>query len=150
MTETSAFSKLLSTPMGDAKKPKPKPEGTYQFLITGFERGQSAKKKTDFIEFGLQFVQAAEDVNGADLLAALQGKELSDARTTTQFYITGDALYRLQEFLLLVLGEASKGRPMSQLIPECSNRTVWGLVHHEPNERDPESPYMRVDKFIAR
>ena len=69
------FASILDRPSGDTEKPKPLPVGTYSAMVKGLpEEGKSSQKKTPFVKFTLQLLQAADDVDPEALAENLKGK----------------------------------------------------------------------------
>lgn len=90
------FASLLDAAPTEINRPKPLPIGTYLCVVSGQpEYGTSSKKGTPFVQFTLRPIAAEADVDEEDL-AALGGIEGKTLRNT--FYITEDAVYRLDEF----------------------------------------------------
>jgi hypothetical protein len=107
MAKEATFSSILDAPASESVRPPALPAGTYLAVIKGLpQRGQSAKKKTDFIEYTLLAMGPYTNAEGecdvdADELKAFEevsgpvkGKELK--RT---FYMTEKSAYRHKEFL---------------------------------------------------
>jgi hypothetical protein len=114
------------------------PVGTYLCVVQGLPRfDKSSKKQTDFVEFTLQPIQAAEDVD-QEALAEMGG--LRSIRHT--FYITEDAAWRLKEFLDHC-GIDLDGKSLRQGIDETPNSQVLVSLSHEASQ-DGTAKYARV------
>src|SRR5215469_10377683 len=126
----AAFSDILDREMGDSvDRPKPLPVGSYVCIVKGLpEQGESEKKKTPFVEFTLQVIQAGPDVDEEALqefLARKDGsvKSLQEQTIRATFYTTEDALWRLQKFLLEDL-KIEGNRKISLMINDSPGRQV--------------------------
>lgn len=138
------FSALLSKTADEVVKPPPMPGGTYLTMITGHEFGQSSQKKTDFIQFNLRYVEAAEDVDEDEL------KEIpnfTERKGQVKFYLTEDALWRLTEFLQEHVGIEGSGRAINEMIPETMNQPVGVYVTQQLNAEKGET-YSVVDRTL--
>lgn len=89
------FASILDEAPTEVIRPKPMPNGTYLWVIQNRRYDKSTKKKTDFVEFELACLQPFDDVSIAELeaMGGVDGK----IRTLT-FYLTPEAVYRLDEF----------------------------------------------------
>ena len=89
------FASILDEAPTEVNRPKPLPEGTYLCVVGQPEDGKSSKKGTPFVKFPLKPISALDDVDSEALeeVGGLEAKNLS-----TTFYITADAVYRLDEF----------------------------------------------------
>ena len=91
------FKDILSRNSEENVKPQPLPEGNFVGNIKDWKFGQSAKKKTDFIEFIVEPTDVGEDVD-MDALAAAGGLDKKKVRLT--FYVTEDSAFRVSDFLV--------------------------------------------------
>lgn len=93
---TPNFSSILDEAPTEVNAPQPVPQGVYLCTIVGSPRyDKSTKKGTEYVEFTLRPISAEEDVD-ADALEAAGGLEGRTFRAT--FYLTEEAIYRLDEF----------------------------------------------------
>jgi hypothetical protein len=149
------LSSILDRQAGDAERPKPLPVGTYRAIVLGAPRfDKSSKKGTDYVEFTLKFQSAEEDVDEDDLKSALTKKSgetiaLNQKTARLTFYLTEDAVYRLDEFFKHC-GLDIEETPMSrrQAAAEIQNSEVLVHLKHVPSE-DGESVYANIDKTAA-
>lgn len=121
------FSKMR-TVAGAAKKPAALPAGDYQGLIKSFEFGDQNRNKTPYVRFhvGLQTVPA-----GAELP---EGTDLAKRQMRRDYYLTDDALWRLDE-LLRSLGVAFDGqKTYEELVPSVVGAPVLVEVQQYLNE----------------
>jgi len=121
------FAAILDQPVdAAANRPKPLPAGAYLCIVDGIPRfDKSKQKQTDFVEFSLQVVQPQGDVD-AEALTAMGGAGGKKLRTT--FYLTEDAVWRLDKFLE-DLG-LDKGGSRKQTISMAPGRQVIAVVTH--------------------
>jgi hypothetical protein len=90
------FSSILDESPTEVERPKPLPVGTYLCIVAGQPvYDKSTKKGTPYVEFTLRPLAAESDVD-EDELAEAGGLDNKSLRAT--FYLTEDAVYRLDEF----------------------------------------------------
>ena len=90
------FSSILDESPTEVSAPIPLPQGTYVCVVQGSPvYDKSTKKGTPYVEFTLRPIAADSDVD-EDELAESGGLENRSLRAT--FYLTEDAIYRLDEF----------------------------------------------------
>jgi hypothetical protein len=150
-----ALSSILDRQAGDAERPKPLPVGTYRAIVFGAPRfDKSTKKGTDYVEFTLKLQSAEDDVDQEDLQAALTKKTgetvpLNQKTNRLTFYLTEDAVYRLDEFFKHC-GLDIEETPMSrrQAAAEIQNSEVLVHLKHTPSD-DGEAVYANIDKTAA-
>lgn len=169
-----AFAPILDRSPKDVEKPKNLPMGSYTFITRGVPRqDKSTQRKTDFVEFTLvpqgplQGDNGNADVDQEQLDEALtrrNGEKIqiqSKAQRLT-FYITEDALFRLEDFLrhlgFDIPTEAEK-RTMTeeqlddlpsfrQMLAESQNRSVGGFISHKPSD-DGSVMYANITRTFA-
>lgn len=138
MNET--FTSILDRPVASTEKPRPMPVGHYLCVVKGQPKQDvSSKKKTPYVEFTLQPLQAAEDVNPEDLAATLTSKATGEVKPLSAkefratYYLTEDALWRLKDFLEHCGIEAGEGS-YSQAIAGTPGCQVLVNIRHRPSE----------------
>jgi hypothetical protein len=89
------FSSLLRAPLGESKRPEPLPVGDYPGVIKSREFGASQKQKTPYVRFQIAMTGFPDAVDPSEV----EGVDLSKRTFRKDFYITPDALYRLDDFL---------------------------------------------------
>lgn len=142
----SDFRSLLDAEVTEVDRPKPLPAGNYVYNVGEYELKKSAKKGTDFVSITLTPVSAQEDVDAAELAACLGEKSLSDKPTKVDFYLTPDAVWRLDEFLIERLGiEGTMSR--SARLEQMAGKQVVGQVSHVPSQRDENVVYANITAF---
>jgi hypothetical protein len=143
------FGSILDTPSQSIEKPKPFPVGTYLWSVKGLPRQDvSAKKKTEFVEFTLQCLQAGEDVDQEALAEFLKGKSIGEKTTKLTYYITEDAIWRLKDFLDHCGIEDDEGITLRQRISGTPGCQVFGTMKHEVSE-DGQTIYAKIGSTAA-
>ncbi len=95
MATAPNFASILDESPTEVSAPQPAPQGTYVFVVGNPRYDKSSVKGTDFVEFPVRAVAAESDVDEAELEEA-GGLDAINLRAT--FYLTEDAVYRLDEF----------------------------------------------------
>jgi hypothetical protein len=143
------FSSILDEDAPEVvERPQPYPVGHYLFVVKGLPKeGESSKKKTPFIEFTVQFLQAADDVDLDALKEVLKGEQLQVKTMRLTYYLTEASLWRLDKFIIEDLG-VEGGRGRRQMISETSGRQFLGGITHEPSD-DGQSVFARITSTAA-
>lgn len=137
------FGALLNTPAGEIERPKPLPQGSYVVMVQGLPRfDKSAKKQTEFVEFTLKLLSAAEDVDADELkdLGGLAEKTIKDT-----YYLTEASLWRLKDFLANCDLDTEGEETLQELIEETPGKQVGIFIKHEASQ-DGQSVFARVGK----
>lgn len=113
------FSQLLKKPAGEAKRPPALPAGTYPGIVSGQEQGDSNRNKTPYVRFQVRLTGPADDVS-QDELADI---DLAKRQMRRDYYLTDDALWRLDEFIKSC-GIPTEGRTYEEVLPEVIGQTV--------------------------
>jgi hypothetical protein len=142
----SDFRSLLDAPVNEIERPKPLPAGNYVWTVGEHKFDKSRQKQTDFVQIELTPVMAQEDVDAQELSAALGDKSLGDFKKKVDFYLTPDAIWRLQEFLIEKLG-FEKGKTVSEMLGEMAGRQVVGQLSHQPSAKDENVIYSNLTAF---
>lgn len=136
------FSHLLKRPAGQAKKPEALPVGDYPGIIKGFEIGDQNKNKTVYARFQLGLTAWPDSVDetersktGAD--GKTEAIDLSKRQLRRDFFLTDDALWRLDEFLRSC-GIEPEGRTYEECLPEAVGQQVTVEVQQYLNEKNNE------------
>lgn len=121
------FSALLKRPAGQAKKPPVLPIGDYPGKITGWEPGESARKKTPFVRYHCKATGWPDSVDESE--REFDGKpiDLSKKSLHIDYYITPDAEYRHDEFLRSI-GVELEGRSYEESIPDAVGTDVLIVI----------------------
>lgn len=129
---TPNFSSILDESPTEVAAPQPMPQGTYVCVVQGVTYDKTTKKGTDYAEFTLRPIAAEADVDEEELEATggLDGKTL---RAT--FYLTEDAIYRLDEFHTHCgLDIQNDGLSRRARNDEVINSEVRAFVKHETSQ----------------
>lgn len=146
MTEALNWNDLADTKLGDVERPPLKPAGHYVALITGrAEQGSSSKKGTLFLKFPINVTEPTSDVD-AEELANAGGCPF---KSNVTFYITPDAMWRFTEFAKAMgASDDSNILESAEWLAGCGEPFVVS-ARHEPNEQNPDQPFLRIDNPIA-
>lgn len=130
------FTSLLKKPAGEAKKPAALEPGDYPGVIKTYELGDNNKNKTPYVRFALGLSGWPD---GADPQTREDGEpvDLSTKSLRRDFFLTEDALFRLDE-LLNGLGIATKGRTYEEVLPEAVGSQVIIEVQQYMNQSNNE------------
>lgn len=136
---------LAQTKGSEVEAPKSLPVGHYQVVITGQpEQKNSAKKNTPYLHFPVVLQEAMDDVDAEELAAA---GGLADLGTKyLDFYMTEKTLYDFTNFCerMGINSELHVLEMASELAD--SQEPFIVPVTHEPNERNPERPYVNFGR----
>jgi len=128
---TPNFSSILDESPTEVSAPVPLPQGIYHCVVTGTPRyDKSSRKGTDFVEFTLRPMSAEQDVDENDLAEAggLDGKVIKAV-----FYLTEDAIYRLDEFHSHCGIDLEDGQSRRHRNDAIVNAEVRAFIKHEPS-----------------
>lgn len=141
MSNTTNFAALLDRRADEIEKPKPLPIGTYSFVVGNHDFGESAQKKTPYVQFEVSPRAALEDVDES-LLAEVANWQ--DRKMRLTYYLTDDALFRLTEFFEHC-GLDIAGQSLAELIPQAQGTMVNAYVKQQARENDPDDFYAFID-----
>lgn len=114
------FTSLLKKPAGEAKKPEALGADDYPGIIKSYELGDANKNKTPYVRFHL----ACTGWPGEPQLDASDKPiDLSKRQLRRDFFLTDDALWRLDEFLGS-LGIPLEARSYEETLPEAVGQNV--------------------------
>ena len=142
MTNPNFTAILQNAKLGEIEKPKPLPAGSYAALVKSIEQVETkGEKQTGYIRVNMEIVAPLGDVNEVDLeeFGNPSGKKIR-----TDFYITDDAIYRLQDFILEHIGLDMAGMSLEQAIPQMVNNQVGVKITQEISKKDPSVIYAVV------
>lgn len=146
MNDKPNFSSILDEAPTEVDRPKPLPAGTYTCVIAGpAEYGKSSKKGTDFAMFVLKPLAAEDDVDEEELddAGGLEGKSLRNT-----FYLTEDAVYRLDEFHQHCGIDITKPQSRRSRNDDVVNAHVRAVVKHRTSE-DGSRIYAEIARTLA-
>lgn len=126
------FADILDEAPETIDRPKPLPPGPYHCIVIGQPRQDVSKKqRTPFVEFTLRPIEALKGVD-EDALEEMGGLEKRTLRNT--FYLTPDAIYRLDIFLDH-LGLPPDGKTTrAAKLAESVNRECIAYVSHSMSD----------------
>lgn len=138
-TEFGSFEDLASIKGNEVEKPQPLPAGHYTAKFTGsYQQHKSPKKGTLAARYEVVLLEGHDDVD----LSGFTG-DLNKPRNY-DFWLSPNALFMFTDFA------EALGLDMEMSIPElieamaAYDGTFVAVVEHEPNEKDPDSPYSRI------
>jgi hypothetical protein len=126
------FSSILDESPSEVNAPLPVPQGVYLCVIQGTPRyDKSTKQQTPFVEFTLRPIAAEDDVDPEELesVGGLEGKTF---RAT--FYLTEDAIYRLDEFHSHCGIDLDDGQSRRHRNDAVVNAQVRAFIKHQPSQ----------------
>jgi hypothetical protein len=136
------FTQLLRKPAGEAKKPPPLPAGDYPAIIKSFELGDNNKNKTPYVRFQIGLMDFPGTVDQADRADI----DLSKRQMRRDYYLTEDALWRLDE---LIRGAGvAPGRSYEETLPEMVGLQLVASVKQEMNQQTNEV-FATIDKLTG-
>lgn len=138
------FTSLLEKRLDDVEAPALLPQGSYIMTIAGYRTGESAKKKTPYVEFDLKISSAMDDVDQEELAKV---KNLQDKTLKTQFYLNEDALFRLKDFCKKT-GVPTEGRSFTEILSEIAGAQLIGIVNHRVNPENTDQVFAEVRSFL--
>lgn len=130
------FSQLLKKPSGEAKKPDPLLAGQYPGVIKSFEVGDQNKNKTPYVRFQVGLTGWPEGQE-PQMLPSGEAMDLSKRQMRRDYYLTDDALWRLDEFLRAI-GIDLTGRSYEEVLPETVGIQVMVEVQQYVNQQNNE------------
>lgn len=128
------FSALLRKPAGEAKKPPALPAADYPAVLSSFELGDNNKNKTPYVRFMVKLTGWAESLDESDRDSDI---DLVKRQMRKDFYLTDDALWRLDEFMKSI-GIEANGRTYEELFPEMMGMEVIAEVRQYMNQQTSE------------
>lgn len=136
---TINVSDFLNMPSGKSVRPVALPIETYSGIITSFERGESRQRKTPLVRFNVRLLDWPASIPESARMqpdgdGVLQPIDLSKKTFRSDFFITEDALFRLDDFLRSC-GIEPDGTPYGAL---CA-RTIGARVSVEMGQYISES-----------
>lgn len=145
MSDTPNFASLLDEAPSEVNAPKPLPVGTYNaIIIPPVNYDKSSKKGTNFVEFTLKYTSAGPDVDEEDL-AAMGGFEGKTSKV--QFYLTPDAVYRLDTFHRYCGLDLSDKVSRRERNDQVVGSAIRVQISHE-SSKDGSTVYARIAKTL--
>lgn len=138
------FTSLLEKKLDDVEAPALLPQGSYIMTVAGYRTGESAKKKTPYVEFDLKISSAMDDVDQEELAKV---KNLQDKTLKTQFYLNEDALFRLKDFCKKT-SVPTEGKSFTEILSEIAGAQLIGIVNHRVNPENTDQVFAEVRSFL--
>lgn len=140
---TTNMQSILDRQVGSTPPPQPHPIGTYLFAIKDFKIDKEVgQNKVDVLVYNVVTLAAQPDVDQGQLVSLPGG--ISGKTQRLQFWLTEDAIYRLERFLKDVMG--IEGVTTKQGLTMAVGRQFLGHVKHKPNTKDDNAPpYGEID-----
>ncbi len=145
MNDSPNFASILDESPTEVAAPQPVPQGTYYFRVRNWEDGRESKAGNKSINFNLLFIGAGPDVDETELAESggLEGKT-----TKVTFWLTEDAIYRLDQFHTdCGLDIETDGLTRRLRNDECINAEVAGYVKHSTSN-DGKRIFANVDRTM--
>lgn len=140
----SGFSNILDdVKVGDAKAPTPLPEGSYIATIEETRQDESAQKGTPYVRVFFKIVSPEEDVDQEDIDAAGGIENIIGKKVRHDFFITDEALFIFQNFILDHVGLEVEGT-FGEAIPMLPDSEVGIRIKHTIDKDNPEKVYANV------
>lgn len=117
------FSELLRKPAGEAKRPQALPIGDYQGVIRSFEVGDSNRNHTPYVRFAITLTAWPEGME------PVEGVDLNKRQLRKDFFLTDEALWRLDE-LIKTFGVDAAGKRYEDVLPLLVGQPVRVEVRH--------------------
>ena len=134
------LSHLLRRPAGQATKPAALPIGDYQGIIKSFEYGDQNQNKTPYVRFQLGLMEWPQNISDDEKTqpgpSGPVPVELSKRSLRRDFFLTDDALWRLDDFLKSCGKEG--GANYEELIPTLVGERVVVEVQQYVNQKTSE------------
>lgn len=143
---TPNFQSILDEAPSEVDRPKPLPAGTYLCTVAGQPvYDKSSKKGTPYVQFTLRPLSAESDVD-EDELEEMGGFDNKTLRVT--FYLTEDAVFRLDEFHEHCGLDLSDEVSRRQRNDEVVNAQVRAVVSHRSSD-DGAQIFAEVRRTLA-
>jgi hypothetical protein len=130
------FSALGKREAGLAKKPPNLPVADYPGIIKSYEIGDANANKTPYLRLAIGITGLPDSLD-EDARATLEGVDLSKRSLRKDFYLSEDALWRLDEFLR-DMELIRPGVEYQEIWPELVGRHVLVSVGHYVNQKTME------------
>lgn len=151
MADEDDFKSLLNQPLSSDTfdRPPPLPEGSYVAQVGEYKFDKAnSEKKTPFVSFKMKLIEALPDVNAEELAAATVKKNLFDFDLKHDLYLTGDAAWRLAEFLK-DHAKVDSGLTGAEGIQAAVGKSVVVVMKKQENRRKPGEFFVNIDQTAA-
>lgn len=150
-----SFSDILNFAPTEVNRPKSLPAGSYVTILQGLPlQDKSSLKQTPFYEFTHKFVSAGDDVGQDELNEALTNVEtgekrnLQDITMKNRYYITKDAIWRLDEFFEHCAIELDGNVSRTEMAEATPGHTIGIVIRHVPTQ-DGQSTRAEIARTFA-
>lgn len=134
------FSSLLKKQAGTHKKPPALVAGNYPSIISKFEVDDKNKNKTPYVRLSVKYTgwpdSVAEDQRLQEGPNGMEPIDLSKKQGRRDYYLTEDAIYRLDELLHSLQIEMPEGTTYEAVLPQLVGKHVIAEVTQRMNEQD--------------
>lgn len=137
------FAAILNTRADTVKAPTRLPPGKYLAQIGQFTTGESAKKKTPFVNIPFiiaQPIDVAPENEGAAATALADGPVTMDE----DYYLTPKSLFRLVDLLEKHIGIVKEGKSIAQMLTEAPGQSVAVILDHSTEVDSEGRPYINI------
>lgn len=129
--------------LGEVEEPKPLPEGSYSAIIKSTKSGHTQKNNTPYVRVEMQISEPLEDVDEADIEQAGGPSKIMGKVVRTDFYITEDALFMLQRFIMEHVG-ITEEVSFDEALLMLANQPVGVKIAHSFDDKDSSKVYANV------
>jgi hypothetical protein len=147
------FADALNTTVSDIKRPPLMPQGTYDWIVTGFKMDTIAQGAWDVVDFTLKAIEAHDDVDPEDL--ANFGNVAGQVRTRRFMFDTQDkakferSLFDIKQFCTVHCGvEGDDNVSLKELIAATTNQKVSATIGWRADKTNPEVQYDEIKKTM--
>lgn len=145
------FSHLLRKPAGVHKRPDALPASDYPVIIKKHEVADNNKNRTPYVRLSLGYLDWPDTVEESERLTddgegGRKPIDLAKRQATFDFYLTDDALWRLDSFLEAA-GIQAKGRFYEEIFPELHGLHCIAAVIQRMD--DEGNTFNRIDKLVG-
>lgn len=131
------FNALLNRSSEEAVRPVALPIGTWDCMISDYKLGESAQKKTPFVEFIYNVMAPCEDVEPE----ALEGLDYNGKTLRDKFYLTEGAEFRLADFLK---NNFELVGTYAEILPQTKGQAVKVSIGQRMGDPDPTTGEQKV------
>lgn len=133
----------LKRPSGQALKPKVLEPADYPGIVKSWEAGDANKNKTPYVRFHLAPTGWPDAIAEEDRTQALPDGttkpiELAKRQMRRDFYLTDEAMWRLDEFLRTMGIEGIGQRSYEECLPESIGKSITMEVQQQLNQQTNE------------
>ena len=144
MNDKPNFASILDEAPNEVVLPPAMPNGTYNFIVKGWEDGRTSEKGNKSIDFNVIYQSAEDDVDEEDL-AAIGGCLGKPAKLT--FWITEDAVYRLDQFHEHCGLDLTEERSRKMRNDDVIGQSFRGFVKQKPS-KDGTRMYSNIERTL--